>query len=256
MIQYNTKLVKYILLFFTIGILAGCASDQTLVEKYGSQSDQQIFAGGEKELQKGNMDKASEHFEALQALYPFGDYARQGQLDLIYAYYANDEYASSEAAAERYAHLYPIGPNTDYAYYMKGLAEFTENSTFFQRHFAIERANRDLTAYEKAFVSFEQLIQHYPDSVYSADAHQRLVYLRDMFAQYYINVAEYYYARKAYVAAAEQAAVVVKHYQRTKSMPDALVIMVKSYRKLGLTQQADDALAVLQLNYPDSISKL
>lgn len=139
---------------------------------------------------------------------------------------------------------------------MKGLSEFTQTVGFFEKHFDLDRANRDLSSYQKAFVSFVQLIQRYPNSIYAADARLRLIYLRNLFAKHYLNVSEYYYARKAYVAAAEQSAVVVNNYQRTTSVGDALVVMVKSYRKLGLTQQANDALAVLTLNYPDKLSKL
>ena len=34
-------------------------------------------------------------------------------------------------------------------------------------------------------------------------------------------------------------------------VPDALVIMTRAYRKLGIDELADDALRVLRLNYPE-----
>jgi len=249
------KLVKYFVFIITIIVLSGCAS-QSLLEKYRNQSDQQIFVAGEKKMLDGDMDQASEHFEALQALYPFGPYARQGQLDIIYVYYAGGDYASAEAASQRYTHLYPMGPNADYALYMQGLAEFTQSIGFFQKHFALERADRDLTSYQKAFATFVQLIQRYPNSLYAADAHTRLVYLREVFAQHYLSIADYYYSRKAYVAAAEQAAIVVKHYQRTAAVPGALVLMVKAYQKINLPNQANDAIAILKLNYPEKLAEI
>ncbi len=249
------KVVKYFLFVVAIISLSGCAS-QSLLDKYRNQSAKQIFVAGEKAMLDGDMAEASEHFEALQALYPFGPYARQSQLDSIYVYYAGGDYASTEAAAQRYIHLYPLGPHTDYAEYMQGLAESTQTVGFFEKHFALDRGSRDLTSYQKSFASFVQLIQHFPHSLYAADAHKRLVYLRNLFAKHYLNIANYYYSRKAYVAAAQQAAVIVKHYQRTPSVPDALVIMVKSYRKLQLPKQANDIISIITLNYPNKLAEL
>lgn len=65
------KTVKYFLLLIIIFCVAGCAS-QSLLEKYKDQSDKEIFVGGETAMNKGDLEKASEHFEALQALYPLG----------------------------------------------------------------------------------------------------------------------------------------------------------------------------------------
>lgn len=236
-------------------MLSGCAS-QALLEKYKGQPEQQIFTDGETAMAKGNLDKASEHFEALQALYPFGPYAQQGQLDSIYTYYENGDYPSAEAAAERYIHLYPEGPYTDYALYMKGLAEFTQTLGFFTRHFKLDRADHDLTSYQTAFVTFEQLIQHYPNSIYTPDARLRMIYMRNLFAKHYLNIAGYYYSRKAYIASAEQAAIVVNNYQGTPYVGDALVMMINSYNKLKLSEQANDALAVLKANYPDKVTEI
>lgn len=249
------KLIKTGVILMTFILLAGCAS-QSLLDKYRDQSDEQIFTGGEKKLADGDWSQASEHFEALQALYPFGPYAQQGQLDIIYAYYADADYGSAEAEAERYIHLYPMGPNTDYAYYMKGLSEFMETIGYFQKHFSIDRSNRDLASYQKAFADFSELIDRYPHSLYAADAYKRLIYIRNLFGEHYLNIGAYYYSRKAYVASAEQAAVVVTDFQRTTAVPDALILMIRSYQKLGLTQQANDALSVLQLNYPDRVADL
>jgi outer membrane protein assembly factor BamD len=43
----------------------------------------------------------------------------------------------------------------------------------------------------------------------------------------------------------------VENYQRSPAMPEALVIMAKAYRILDMKDLSDDALRVLELNYPD-----
>jgi outer membrane protein assembly factor BamD len=71
-------------------------------------------------------------------------------------------------------------------------------------------------------------------------------------SEYEIHVADYYMRRKAYIAAANRGEYVIENYQRTPSIPDALIIMTRAYRKLGVDDLADDALRVLRLNYPDN----
>lgn len=93
-------------------------------------------------------------------------------------------------------------------------------------------------------------MSRYPASIYAADAAQRMVYLRNLLAQYELHVAEYYLRRKAYIAAINRARIIVESYGRSPVIPDALVIMAKAYRILGMNDLSDDALRVLELNYP------
>jgi outer membrane protein assembly factor BamD len=102
-----------------------------------------------------------------------------------------------------------------------------------------------------AYDDFSQLVKLYPNSIYAIDSAQRIIYLRNNMAEYEIHVADYYMRRKAYVAAANRGEYVVENYQRTPAVPDALVIMTRAYRKLGIDELADDALRVLRLNYPE-----
>ena len=83
-----------------------------------------------------------------------------------------------------------------------------------------------------------------------------MVFLRNNLAQYEMHVADYYMRRGAYVAAANRAKQVIESYQGTPAVPEALVIMVRAYRKLGLDDLAADAERVLKLNYPERAAAL
>jgi outer membrane protein assembly factor BamD len=102
----------------------------------------------------------------------------------------------------------------------------------------------------QAFDEFAQLLRSFPDSRYAADARQRMVYLRNQLAEHDILVARYYIKRGAYLAAAGRARHVVEIYPRSAFTPEALEVMVTAYRILGQETQANDALRVLNLNYP------
>ena len=99
---------------------------------------------------------------------------------------------------------------------------------------------------------FNELLKRFPDSKYSEDARLRMLYLRNSLAQYEVNVARFYMVRGAYVAAANRAKKVVESYQRTPAVPEALVVMAKAYKVLGMNDLSADALRVLKLNFPDN----
>ncbi len=236
-------------------LLSACAT-KTGLEKYEGQSAQQIFVGAEKSLQKGDYKDASDRYEALEALYPYGDYAQQTELNIIYSYYKDRDYDSAIAAADRYTHLYPQGPATDYAYYMKGLAEFSRNEGFFERYLPLNISARDNASIQQAFNDFNDFLTRYPTSVYAPDARQRMVFLRNLLAEQQLQIGQYYYSRKAYVGAAERGRVVVTQYPHSDSVEAALVLMYQSYQQLQLTSDAVQVRAVLQANYPEALKGL
>ena len=235
-------------------LLGACASN-SLKDQYAKYRDQtagQIFAKAETDMAKKHYTNAVEGFEALDVIYPFGVHAQQAQLDVIYAYYKNDKFAESQAAAERYIRLYPRGKNADYAYYMKGRVQYEQGLNWLQKKFKQDPAKSNLNDKKRAFTTFDTLLSRYPNSPYAKDARMRMVYLRDLFAQQELLVAQYYIDKKAYVAAANRASIVVEHYPKTASVEPALVILVKAYQALNLTDQAANTLRILQASYPHS----
>src|SRR3546814_4827277 len=67
-------------------------------------------------LDNNSYTSATAKLKALESRYPFGRYADQAQLELIYANYKNAEPEAAKSAAERFIRLHPQHPNVDYAY--------------------------------------------------------------------------------------------------------------------------------------------
>ncbi len=247
--KYNIKQSFAVIIIFFLSWVAVTAH-----ARLKGMPETTLFMKGEQALADKSYSSAIKYFEQIQADYPFGPDIQQAQLDLLYAYYVTGDYASAVAAAGRFIRLYPRNPHADYAYYMRGLANLKMNRTLLQKLFNISPANRDLVQVRAAFADFRMLLTLYPHSYYAPDSHQYLIYLRDILARHELGVAQYYWRREAYVAAANRASYIVRHYQHAPEVEPALVIMVKSYRNLHEDQLADQALAVLRLNFPHSPS--
>jgi len=245
------RLSSFLLLALLL-ITSGCAFLPEQIDETKDWSANQLYTKAKQELASKNYEKAIDYFEKLEARYPFGHYAQQAQLEIAYAYYKYEEPDLAIAAADRFITIYPRHPNVDYAMYIKGLVNYNRGKTFIDRYLPQEPAERDTFSMRQSYDDFSQLVQHYPNSNYTKDAAQRMIFLRNNMAEYEIHVADYYMRRSAFIAAANRGKYVVENYQRTPSVDDALVIMIRAYRKLEAGDLADSAMRVLQLNYPDS----
>ncbi|MDR3478851.1 MAG: outer membrane protein assembly factor BamD [Gammaproteobacteria bacterium] len=249
----TTKYFIYSLIFSLFSLLTACGTTTDPAEAYKGESAQQIFQGGETAIRDKDYKEAIKRFEALDAQYPFGRDAQIAQLHIIYAYYMTGDYASAEAAADRYVHAHPTDSGADYAYYMRGLSNYYQNMGVFERIFSVDFATRDLTQVKKSFNDFSELVTRFPDSRYAPPAHQYMVYLRNVLAAHQMGVARYYYDHQAYVASANRASMVVQYYQGAPVVPDALVMMAKSYEHLQMTALQNQTIAVIRYNYPGSV---
>jgi len=215
-----------------------------------NSTEQMLYRSAQGSLRSGNYKDAITKLETLESRFPFGRYAEQAQLELIYAHYMSFEPDAARSSADRFIRLHPQHPSIDYAYYMKGVTSFTEDRGFLDRFAQSDIARRDQTSNRRAFSDFADFLARYPNSYYAADARQRMIYLRNLLAEFEIRVADYYMRRGAYVAAANRARTVIENYDQSQSIPDALAILVEANWRLGLEDAANDNLQVLALNYP------
>ena len=236
-------------------LFVGCAKNSDPLSKYRSKTEQQIYFEAQKNLAKHNYSNTIKSLEALDALYPFGVHAQQGQLDIIYAYFMNDNTVSSIAAAERYERLYPRDNHVDYAYFMEGIANIKQSGNWLQRSLKVDPAPRDTKYLKEAYQQFNVIALQYPDSYYAPFAARYMIYARNAIARHILAIADYYYDNQIYLGAANRASFIVQHFSSTPQAIMALVLMVKSYERLGLDNMALQSYLVLQANAPHFIER-
>jgi outer membrane protein assembly factor BamD len=232
--------------------LTGCGLLPEVQDETAGWSAQKLYSEAKSNLNDGNYERAIKLYETLEARFPYGAYAQQAQLEIAYAYYKDNEPISSIAACDRFIKLHPNHSNVDYAYYLKGLANFTEEQGLMTQFSKQDMSERDPKAAREAFEAFKELVSRFPESKYAADAQARMKYLVNAIALNEVHVARYYLKREAYVAAVNRAKNVVSSYPEAPAIEQALAILAVAYDKLGITDLRDDALRVLKLNYPNS----
>ena len=231
-----------------LAALAGC--------KGGGQEQvaapDKLYDLASQDLRANNFKGAIQKLEALESHYPFTNAAKQGQLDLMFAYYRNREMESAIDQADQFIRENPTHPRVDYAYYIRGLAYFETGGGWLEDVFRADIRKRPPHEARKSLQAFQILVQNYPRSPYAADARQRMVFLRNKLADYELAVAQYYMQREAYVAAVNRARAVIENYDGSPAAIEALGIMSAGYRKLGIDELATVADQVRAANAPIS----
>jgi outer membrane protein assembly factor BamD len=250
------KNASIILLLMSLTLISGCSwlgsSDEEPTEEVTEDfTERDFYEKIQTSLNSGNWTLAISNLQLLESQFPFGKYAEQAQLELIYAHYRSADYESSIASAERFIRLHPQHVNVDYAFYLKGLSEISQASGFFDSFLPTDNSKRDIGSARSAFGTLSEFLTRFPKSPYAADARKRLVNLRNQLARAEIHVANYYFSRNAYLAAANRGRFVVENFQQTPAVPDGLAVMAQGYKMLGMQELSNNAVQVLAANYPE-----
>lgn len=236
-----------ILLLATLG-LGGCQSNRAGLDE-ARGTPEMIYQAARKRIDSQDYDAAIRTLEALVTRYPFAPEARQARLDLIFAYYKGRETESALDQADTFIRENPTHPRLDYAYYIKGLAEFERSANFIERWFKADLDARPPQTARSAFNSLRKVVVDYPESLYAHDARRRMIHLRNRLAEYEIYVARYYVRRGAWVGAAQRAKGTIEQYDGAPAVREALEILVESYEQLQMRELAAQTREVYRLNY-------
>jgi outer membrane protein assembly factor BamD len=233
-------------------LLAGCGWFGDLFTRETEPKNmtvEQLYRRAKDALNAQNFAEAIKFYETLESRFPYGVQAQQGILDTAYAQYRLGERTQSVASADRYIKQFPSGEGTDYAYYIKGLANFIEDLGLLSFVATQDLSERDQKSAKESYATFKLLTEKFPTSKYANDAKLRMRYLVNALSQNEAHIARYYFNRSAYQAAINRAQSSLTNFPNTPANEEALAIIVQSHRALGNTQVAADTERIFQTTY-------
>ena len=246
---------------FNITLLAlilsatGCSwfggDDESAEDETAGFTEKDFYERIEKSLRSSNYQSAIRNLQLLESSFPFGRYAEQAQLELIYAYHQSGQHEEAIAAADRFLRLHPLHPNVDYAYYLKGLSQYEQTAGLLEGFLPTDSTQRDTSAARNAFATFSEMLSRYPESTYAADVHKRMIHLRNLFARAEIHAANYYFKVKAYNAAYNRGRYVVENFESSPAVADGLAVMAQALYMMEEPEQAALPAKVLATNFPN-----
>ena len=99
-------------------LMSGCATEKVDTELARIDDAARLHQTAKMALNSGNYLTAIQSLERLDSLYPYGPYAHQSQLSLIYAYHKANDAPKAIATADRFIRQNPrhhLAPRSGFA---------------------------------------------------------------------------------------------------------------------------------------------
>ena len=228
-------------LLFAAGLTACSTADQSDLA-FEEIPAEKLYAEGLVAMDDGDAKEAQAKFEELDRQHPYSNYARKSMMLTAYTHYKGGQYTECISAAKRFLALYPSDPDAPYAQYLIGESYFRQ----------VPDITRDQEAAERAMQAMNEVVQRYPDSEYANDARRKVRMAMDQLAGKEMQIGRYYLERREYIAAVNRFKVVVTDFQMTRHVEEGLMRLAESYLAMGITHEAQTAVAVLGHNFPES----
>ena len=233
-----------IFLFIYIIFIVSCSKDKSKVDQVLLEQDVEAemilaYKEGMKQLEKGDALYASKKFDEAEILFPQSIWAAKASLMSAYALYSQNYYDDAIFNLERHIKNYPKDKDLVYAHYLIAICYFEQ----------LYDERKDLKPLVKAREKFEHILKKYPNTDYAIDAKWKMGLIVDQMAAKEMYIGRYYMKMEKWIAAINRFKFVVKYYDTTVYIEEALHRLVEIYYKIGLVEDAQKIAATLGYNY-------
>ena len=200
------------------------------------------YNNGQRELDEGDPIYAAKKFNEAELLYPQSIWAPRAALMAAYSYFSYSYYSDAVLELEKFLDKYKNHPRRDYAYYLLALSHYDQ----------IIDETKDLNEILKAKKYFEIIIQEYPNTDFALDSEYKLELIQELLASKEMYLARYYVEKEKWIPAINRFKTVVKDYDSTIYVEEALHRLVELHYKMGLIDESKKYAVLLGYNYQSS----
>lgn len=230
---------KFLSILSAVLILSACAAKK---EDTSMLSAQTLYTKAHRRLTKTQYEKAAQYFEKVEIEHPYSKWAVKSKLMGAYAYYKEGKYDDALMSLDRFIKYHPGNKDIAYAYYLRAICWYDQ----------INPSDKDQTAAKNAYDALNAVVLLFGDSEYAKDAKAKMNLALEHEAAHEMDVGRFYLKQKNYLSALNRFDEVVKKYQTTIHIEEALYRETEIYTILGLNDEAKRAAKVLNYNYPES----
>ena len=238
--MYKFKLVLIILsLIFSYS----CSKEIENV-KLIKETDQKIemisaYENGMNFFEIGDYFAASKKFLEAEILFPQSQWAPKSVLMASYSYYMQSYYSLAIENIKRYFKTYPNDKNKAYAHYLLAICYYE----------TIEGEKKDLAPLILSKKEFDFVIQNFPNSDYAYDAKFKIDLINDILAAKEVYIGRHYIKKKKWIPALNRFKNVLKEYETTIHVEEAIHRLVEIYYNLGMEEESLKYASLLGYNY-------
>ena len=240
--NFKSKIIYFFIFFLIFSCNKKPETTSTLNEKSLEAQLIETYMQAMEEFERGDVIYAGKKFSEAELIYPQSVWAPRAVLMSAYGYFSQGYYGNAINDLERFLVKYKNHPQTDYAFYLLALCHYDQ----------IIDEKKDLNQILKAKKYFEIIIERYPNTPYASDSTFKLEYILELMASKEMYLARYYVEREKWIPAIKRFKIVVKEYETTIYVEEALHRLVELHYKVGLINEARNYAVLLGYNYKSS----
>ena len=234
---------KLVLIIFSLIFSYSCSKEIENV-KLIKETDQKIemisaYENGMNLFEIGDYFAASKKFLEAEILFPQSQWAPKSVLMASYSYYMQSYYSLAIENIKRYFKTYPNDKNKAYAHYLLAICYYE----------TIEGEKKDLAPLILSKKEFDFVIQNFPNSDYAYDAKFKIDLINDILAAKEVYIGRHYIKKKKWIPALNRFKNVLKEYETTIHVEEAIHRLVEIYYKLGMEEESLKYASLLGYNY-------
>ena len=202
----------------------------------------EIYEEGLTAFKENDFLYASKKFTEAELNFDIPKFAAKAAIMSSYSLYGINFYEESEENIERYLKNYPADKNVIYAHYLLAVIHFEQ----------IGGEQHDLKPLLATKEKIDFFLEKYPDTEYAIDLKFKQGLLENQFAAKELYIAKYYISVQKWVPAINRLKLIVKKYDETVFIEEALHRLVEIHYHLGLDEEAKKYASILGYNYNSS----
>ena len=239
----NAMYQKLIYLFITIFLITSCGKKipETNIPANKNKSFE-VYKEAVSAMNEGEFFFASKKFSEAETILPQIEFSAKASLMSSYCLYLINFYPEATANLERFINQYPADKNISYAHYLIATILYEQ----------ILDEKRDINPLNKSKDKITFFLEKYPNTEYALDLKFKLDLVNNQLAAKEMYVAKYYILTQKWIPAINRLKIIVNDYSETVFIEEALHRLVEIYYKIGLTEEAKAAAAILGYNYNSS----
>lgn len=242
--RMGQNLRRTLLAVCAAAMLSACSGTAKEIDDARQQEEpvEKLYNEATSAMDAKKYSEAARMFDEVERQHPYSKWATRAQLMAAYAHYQDLEYDDALLALERFIQLHPGNEDIAYAYYLRALCYYEQ----------ITDVRRDQAMTQGALDALRTVVRRFPDTQYARDASLKIDLTMDHLAGKEMEIGRYYLKRGHYNAAINRFKTVVRDFQTTTHVPEALHRLTESYLALGIVSEAKKTAAVLGYNFPGS----
>ncbi len=228
------------IVFLLVLLVASCSSKK-VVKTDETFDPERSLARGTELIEKKEYEEARKVLLEVKNRDLTKKHAPLAQLKIADSYVREEEYDAGIEEYRKFLEMYPDHKNASYAQYQIAMASFVQ----------IESPERGYGAAAKALNEFEKLKRMFPRNPYREMIELRIEKCRNTMADYEFLVAEFYFKKSSYTAAAGRFQQLLTKFPDYKKGPLVLYRIAFCYKKLGNKDKALEYYTRLIEKYPN-----